>query len=87
MAASKPSIQIPILQVEEVYKIYQSEKTETAALRGVSMAIYPGEKVALIGPSGAGKTTLVNIVCRIITSYFWEDFLVWNILRYLTITT
>ena len=56
-----PSLLMPILNIEEVYKIYQSEKTETAALRGVSMSVYPGEKVALIGPSGAGKTTLVNI--------------------------
>lgn len=56
-----PSFQIPILNIEEVYKIYQSEKTETAALRGVSLTVYPGEKVTLIGPSGAGKTTLVNI--------------------------
>ena len=34
-----PSFQMPILNLEEVYKIYQSEKTETAALRGVSLDI------------------------------------------------
>lgn len=34
------------------------------ALREVSMDIQPGEMVGLCGPSGAGKTTLVNLVCR-----------------------
>ena len=44
-----PSFQMPILNIEEVYKIYQSEKTETAALRGVSLTVYPGDISRLSG--------------------------------------
>ncbi|NHJ40979.1 MAG: ABC transporter ATP-binding protein [Asgard group archaeon] len=51
-----------VLVVEDVYKTYNLPKSRVYALRGVSFEIKNGEFLAIMGPSGAGKTTLVNIL-------------------------
>lgn len=51
-----------ILLVNEVFKTYKLPKSRVYALRGVSFEIGKGEFIAIMGPSGAGKTTMVNIL-------------------------
>ena len=43
MSSDRSEIKIPILNIEEVYKIYQSEKTETAALRDFMRSLDRGD--------------------------------------------
>jgi putative ABC transport system ATP-binding protein len=45
-----------------IVKVYGSGKTESVALRGLSMEVKVGDVVAIMGPSGCGKTTLLNII-------------------------
>ena len=52
----------PLIELRDIYKIYQMGDTEVRASDGVSMTIYEGEFVAIVGQSGSGKSTLMNII-------------------------
>src|SRR5437016_13855929 len=52
----------PILRTENLWKLYRAGKVEVPALRGVNFAVRPGESVAVMGPSGRGKSSLLYVV-------------------------
>ncbi|MDW8351553.1 MAG: ABC transporter ATP-binding protein [Anaerolineae bacterium] len=43
---------------------FKYEATGKSALRGVSLRVQPGQTVAIVGPTGAGKTTIINLIMR-----------------------
>ena len=52
----------PLIKVRNLAKIYRSSAGDFAALKSVDLDVYPGEFVGILGKSGAGKTTLVNML-------------------------
>jgi len=57
---SRPTSEL--IRVEEVHKYYELGETRVHALRGVSVTISRGEFVAIMGASGSGKSTFMNLL-------------------------
>ena len=52
----------PVIQVRNLHKVYSIGKNKVHALNGVSLDIYEGEFCAIVGTSGSGKSTMLNML-------------------------
>lgn len=52
----------PVIQVKNLYKIFRVGNSKVRALNGVDLTIYKGEFCAIVGTSGSGKSTMLNML-------------------------
>jgi len=53
---------LPLIQLEDIHKVFLTEEVETHALSGVALEIGHGDYMSIAGPSGCGKSTLLSIL-------------------------
>jgi putative ABC transport system ATP-binding protein len=55
----------PIVEIKDVVKKFRVGNNDVAILKGVSFQVQPGEFLSIVGPSGNGKSTLLNMITGI----------------------
>ena len=56
----------PILRVNQLKKTYHTKQGETPAIDEVSFSLEPGEFIAIVGPRGCGKSTILSVLCNLL---------------------
>jgi putative ABC transport system ATP-binding protein len=51
-----------MIQLENIEKVYRTDRIETVALTNVNLDVKEGEFISIMGPSGSGKSTLLNVI-------------------------
>ncbi len=51
-----------MIRLENIDKVYRTERIETLALQNINLDVASGEFVSIMGPSGCGKSTLLNLI-------------------------
>jgi putative ABC transport system ATP-binding protein len=62
LAAIDNHLKEPLLRLRGVVKCYHTAAGDFKALKGIDLDVYPGEFLGIVGKSGAGKTTLINML-------------------------
>jgi putative ABC transport system ATP-binding protein len=52
----------PLIRLKQVVKTFETAAGPFSALKGINLEVFPGEFLAITGKSGAGKTTLINMI-------------------------
>jgi len=58
----EPTRQPAMIALENVEKVYRTERIETVALSQIQLSVPAGEFISIMGPSGSGKSTLLNVI-------------------------
>jgi putative ABC transport system ATP-binding protein len=61
-AEGEQALVTPVIRVENIHKTYDLGEVQVHALRGISLSVGPGEFLAIMGASGSGKSTFMNLI-------------------------